>query len=1565
MLKRRTKILSLCLAFVLAVFNGIWLPPSTVNAEQQTSSQENILKLNMDATGYLTPTAESQNMLESLENQKFSWDNATVYFVLTDRFLNSDTSNDHSYGRGLDQNGNAIAGLDTYKNPGTFHGGDLNGLTKKVNEGYFTNLGVNAIWITAPYEQIHGYTSANVKSNNANSYPDPDRQGFPYYSYHGYWTLDYTNIDANMGTEKDFENFVDSCHAKGIRVVMDVVMNHVGYTTMQDAVDYGFAAALKGDWQTYYYGNSTYLMGGEPESLNYWNKTSSAWANWWGPGFVRADYPGYTAAGGDDKHMSLSGLPDVITESEAKEVPTPPLLVNKWKKESRYNEEQKELDDFFAKTGYKKQPRYYIIKWLTDWVREYGVDGFRCDTAKHVDLDAWKDLKTEADKALKEWRKNNPDKPGAQWTDNFWMTGEAWGHGMGESEYYVNGGFDSMINFQFNKDGNPAGMENTYSSYAAAINSKPDFNVLSYISSHDDGQYNTAGVWSATDEHNMDLGTCLLLVPGGVQIYYGNEVNRGLGWNDFFTGNDYLDQRYRTDMDWNNLNTTVLTHWQKIGQFRNKHISVGAGQHEKLSDSPYTFSRTYNLEEEDEDKVVVSLPGKAGNYTINVGSIFEDGETITDAYSGQQYVVNGGSVSVTCDNHGVILLEGSGIVKPSVSAKAANGDNYKSDILDVTLKANKVINAAYSINGGTAKSYETGDVIKIGGDTAYNEKTTIVLTGISEEDQSTVTKTVTFKRSSEPIVSDGLSVQVSKEEFPTAPNIYVYDNETSKTALNGIWPGGMMEDNDDSWIYSYKGEVESAMFILSQGTWRSTPEQAPGITFTSGVEYSKATGEITETPTGIPGRVNINYKDDSGNIIKSIYRVGVVGKPYKTYASDIENYTLTGTPSNATGTFAETPITVDYIYTNGESVTKRLQPEFKDSSVTYTYDGTEQKPEVLVKNGSTVLTPNTDYELSYQNNINASSTDYVPTVTVTGKGQYVNAEKQTLTFTIQPKDLTAAGVMVLGIAQSYTYTGKAIEPKITVTDTDAKITADDYTISYKDNIEAGSAATVTITGKGNYTGTVSKNFKIIKENIPPNAPQTKMGVSVEFGTLSAVALPENWSWSEDDKNKKIQLDKSFTATAVYTGNDRDNYEELTVQVIVTGINCEHKDETKREIRNKINSTCTETGYSGDTYCTVCQTKLSDGERLKAVGHKWNEKPAVDKAATCAEAGSQSIHCSVCNAVKEGSTEVVPALGHTGGIATCSERATCNRCHEKYGEYNSRKHLHIVVKNDVAATCTKTGYSGEYYCSDCNTQIAAGESTPVIAHTWDAGKVTKQATATTDGVKTYTCMVCGGTKTEVVKASDGTTTGKPAAVTIQTGQTIKKGSNVTDLDTEAIFRVTKATGSRKTVEYLLSFSDDTKVVVPEEIVINDTTYEVTAVANNAFNNNKKVKQVIIGKNVTTIGKNAFSNCTKLEQVAMDTKLTAISDKAFYKCTKLKAITIPSKVNKIGKQAFYGCKNLRNITIRTTKLTSKKVGSKAFKGIYSKAIITVPKSKYKAYKTLLKTKGVSTKVTYKKK
>jgi|LSQX01.1.fsa_nt_gb glycosidase len=562
------------------------------------------------------------------DSQTFSWDNATVYFVMTDRFLDEDPTNNHSYGRELDRYGNPYA---DYKNKvGTFHGGDFAGLTQRLNEGYFTDLGINAIWITAPFEQMHGWVGG---------------LNFRHYGYHGYYTLDYTEVDKNLGTEDDLRNFIDTAHENGIRVIFDVIMNHPGYLNMKDMAEFGYGELLY-NWDTYYYD--------QPESYahydtydDYIGYTSyDLWSKWWGPEWIRTSpqAPGYDEGGYSDLTLCLSNLPDFKTES-TNWVGLPAILSNKWDN-SKESKEMNELNNFFSRTGKPRTPSNYLIKWLSDWVREYGVDGFRCDTAKHVDLHVWNSLKQETKAALREWKSNNPDK---KLDDlDFWMTGEVWGHDVNRSEYFDNG-FDSIINFSFqNMAGNLDSLKWVYPDYASKINSNDGFNVLSYISSHDTSLF---------DRNNLiNAGTSLLLLPGGVQIYYGDETarqpNNSLPW----------DQPTRTDMNWNSINSDVLSHWQKLGQFRNKHIAIGAGTHTLLQESPHVFSRVYS-KNGIYDNVVVAI-GASGNTTIGVSDIFPNGATVRDFYTGNEAVVSNGYVTFTAHPNKVILLEAVDDISP-------------------------------------------------------------------------------------------------------------------------------------------------------------------------------------------------------------------------------------------------------------------------------------------------------------------------------------------------------------------------------------------------------------------------------------------------------------------------------------------------------------------------------------------------------------------------------------------------------------------------------------------------------------------------------------------------------------------------------------------------------------------------------------------------------------------------------------------------------------------------------------------------------------------------------------
>ncbi|MEZ2715595.1 carbohydrate binding domain-containing protein [Niallia circulans] len=813
----------------------------------------------------------------NLEESDFSWDNATVYFAMTDRFADGKPANNNSYGRPqTDANGSNI---------GTFHGGDLKGLTNKLDEGYFTDLGINAIWITAPYEQIHGWVGGGNSGD------------FAHYSYHGYYALDYTMVDQNMGTVDEMREFVNKAHERGIRVIMDVVMNHAGYNTIKDMHEYNFGNPGVPETWTPGSGQSWHDV---HNYINY--DDANAWKSWWGD-WVKAGIGGYTQCGNDDKNMCLSGLPDFRTDV-TQDLGLPNLLKNKWNKEQNGSYDSwivPAAKDLRKNLGVA--PADYITKWLSSWVEEFGIDGFRVDTAKHVEIHRWKQLKEEANDALWKWRANNPDAPGAQWDDDFWMTGEVWGHGVGKSEYFYNG-FDSIINFTFQGEGangpayNLASMEDTFSHYASKINTDPDFNVLSYLSQHDTSLY--------PRDRLIDGGTYLMLLPGGIQIFYGDETARPFGP----TGSD-PNQGTRSSMNWDSINEQVLTHWQKMGQFRNRHQAIGAGEHKQIGNSPYTFSRTLSSNELD-DRVVVAV-GASGKTTIDVSSVFNDGDKLKDFYTGNTATVQNGKVTFTPHKNGVLLIEREGEALPSISVTpnssefdteeleiyfslkntaegyytvdgsdpsengtafvdgeklsigksleigetlvlklyaendsgpvakeytykkiaplpkvSANppGGTFYDDTVDVTLDYQNVEEAFYKINEGEPVAYTKGKTISLGADTAVGDE--IILTLTAKNQYGEAEKTYTFTK------IDGLTIYFKKPDNWSTPHLYYYDTEPKVDEPSWNNAPKMEHYKDDWYVYTVKGtESMNVIFKDANNQWPG-PNQPGFIRSTSG-----------------------------------------------------------------------------------------------------------------------------------------------------------------------------------------------------------------------------------------------------------------------------------------------------------------------------------------------------------------------------------------------------------------------------------------------------------------------------------------------------------------------------------------------------------------------------------------------------------------------------------------------------------------------------------------------------------------------------------------------------------
>lgn len=527
-------------------------------------------------------------------------DNPILYFVMTDRFVNGDPSNDRSYGRQREAT--------PREDVGTFHGGDLRGLTEKLTAGYFTELGVNALWITAPYEQIRGWVVGGDKE-------------FKHYAYHGYYALDYTVLDQSMGTPADLEALVDAAHARGIRVLFDVVINHPGYLDITTARQLGIEVL----WPT----ADKATLADYHLHIDYNN---FKFGDWWGRDWVRAGLPGYLEGGRDDVTSQLAHLPDFRTES-TQPVKLPVFLRKK------PGTAAVDLPDTTV--------RGYLVKWLTDWVRRYGIDGFRCDTVKHVEPAAWLELKRAGTAALAAWKAEHPTKK----IDDapFWMVGEWWGHGPGRDLpddaapagplSQLHEAFDAMINFDFQGRAGAQDLEPLFAEYAAIQRGKP-VHIMSYISSHDTSLFDRARLRHA--------GTALLLAPGGVQIYYGDETARPPGHRP---GTD-RQQATRSDMNWDKLDEALLAHWRALGAFRARHVALARGAHTRLSQKPYVFSR---VDAERDDRVVVALGVPAGA-SIPLGGVFRDGEPLRDAYSGRGYVAAGGAITVAAAAD-VVLLE--------------------------------------------------------------------------------------------------------------------------------------------------------------------------------------------------------------------------------------------------------------------------------------------------------------------------------------------------------------------------------------------------------------------------------------------------------------------------------------------------------------------------------------------------------------------------------------------------------------------------------------------------------------------------------------------------------------------------------------------------------------------------------------------------------------------------------------------------------------------------------------------------------------------------------------------
>lgn len=426
-----------------------------------------------------------------------------IYFVMIDRFANGDPSNDEAGLTGF----SAVTGYDP-TDIGYFHGGDLKGLTEKLD--YIAGLGFNSIWITPPVKQRY------VQGDSA--------------AYHGYWGLDFTTIDPHLGTEADFKNFVAEAHKRDIKVIVDIVINHTA-----DVIRY------RGDVYSY-------------SDL--------------------ASYPYKDCSGKKFDPAKFAGKANFPKLCANRSFPVPPIVSDRYKNakapaflnnitnyhnrgDSTFSGESSTFGDFFGLDDVFTEKPEVVAGWTKnwqEWITKFDIDGYRIDTAKHVNPEFWQVflpaiLKTAAN-AGKSY---------------FPIFGEVWDNDPNYlAKFLTDYKFPSVLDFPF---------QNAASKYAIYGNGERDlwdlfnqddlyttastsaYGLATFLDNHDMGRIGNflQGNTEATPEQLLERGqfaqSLLFLLRGGPALYYGTE--KGM------TGNGG-DKLARQDMfptqviDWQN-----------------------------------------------------------------------------------------------------------------------------------------------------------------------------------------------------------------------------------------------------------------------------------------------------------------------------------------------------------------------------------------------------------------------------------------------------------------------------------------------------------------------------------------------------------------------------------------------------------------------------------------------------------------------------------------------------------------------------------------------------------------------------------------------------------------------------------------------------------------------------------------------------------------------------------------------------------------------------------------------------------------------------------------------------
>lgn len=1088
----------------------------------------------------------------------FDWDEAVVYFAVTDRFFDGNAGNNE---------GGVSGSYDKTTNNGlnsSYHGGDFAGLTQKLD--YLQDLGVNTIWITPIVEN----------QTIANDCTDQDKFNLGVtkaWGYTGYWAKDFTKIDAHLGTEVEFSALLDAAHAKGMKVMVDVVLNHTGY----------------GDEITNYF------------DTNFKNEDGET---------IRMLRSEDEVVAGNDQKSSLSGLPDFRTEDpEVRE------LIVEWQSNwiSKYPIDYYRVDtvkhvDNTTWSAFKNalteiNPDFKMIgEWAgagyatdtgmlnagrMDALLDFdfpaqaanfvtgdlsGVEGFLSarngaidNTASlgaflsnHDQMGFVHRLKTEKGKSEDEAKQLALVAASLQLTAKgqvYIYYGEEIGESDGEENYPYQ---TNRKDFEWDKvtDDNQA-----LAHYKKLLSIRNEYlDVLAKGS---------RGTLVADNQRGLDVftrsygGTSLIVALNikDEQQYVLAGQAPGAAFYDHYSGKQYVAD----------ANGNVVIDIPSVADGGT--VVLGAGSGGQINDNVPGGMQIKSIPDQTYTGLSIKLP-----------------EDVLQVYDGTTRLTAGVDYTVSYKNNkavgtATVTIKGKGNYKGSETAQfnivPKNVSELNIVYKDILLANGKTQKPLSKIMNGNkklaAKEYQV-EYYKLD---ANGTRTSGVLKGVKEAGEyemvitclknytGTVTKAISVKDTGKYMSSLRITLEYTSKVYTGSalePTVTVKNGET---VLKGAKAGAETADTEYTVSYSNNTNVGTANVIITGVSAKGYYGSATKTFKITGTELSKVAQVDTDT-------AKWQAKLDIDPIKGNAEQPNAVLKP-----KSGQDITLTkGTDYTVSYTNNTKPGTATAVFTGAGKYTGTIKKTFKinaikwtqdDSNLVITVDATAPYSKKGATAGVTVtyknkrLAEGKDYKLTYTNNkkIEVATAAKAPSVAVTGIGSFsgkVNGGK----FSIVAADLSDAKNGITVTVPDAVYIDSdgnfAVKPVVKCADGTYLTSGTDYTVEYKAYVgsawvektssdaalDKGTPMMAIVTGNGNYAGKVEKEYKIVSRSIR----KATIIAKAQSYTGKAITLD-----ADDFSKAKVGRDKLVYGVdyEIVPGSYQKNVNKGTASVTVRGI----------------------------------------------------------------------------------------------------------------------------------------------------------------------------------------------------------------------------------------------------------------------------------------------------------------------------------------------------------------------------------------------------------------------------